>query len=138
MTQFLNTGKNVIAVQVYEWGLYEGLLVDCTMEGTELSPLNFWVAFPRWIGFLIFGVILLVFILSIIYIPRRISDKTLIAFINSWEQVSIDVVANEFNMNKEKTKQRVRELITKRKLNATFHENEELIKPHRVNNEQIT
>jgi len=104
VTQLLNEGKNVIAVRVYDWGLYEGLLLDCTMEGTKLSPINFWISFPRWLGFLVFGLVLLIIVLAIIYIPKRVSDRTLIAFINSWEQVSLDVLAYEFGMDKKETR----------------------------------
>jgi hypothetical protein len=127
VTQFLNAGKNVIAVKVYDWGLYEGLLLDCTMEGTELSPINFWVSFPRWIGFLIFGIILLSIVLAIFYVPRRVSEKILIAIITSRGKVSFKTLANELGTDANKIKNKVSAIISKNKLKAQISADETMV-----------
>jgi len=122
VTTLLNEDKNVIAVMVYDWGLYEGILLDCIMEGTELSPINFWTSFPRWIGFIIFGVAIFSIAIAIMYIPRRISKKVLVAIINSRGQVSFKTLANEFGTDERKIRKKVNELITKKELKAHISE----------------
>jgi hypothetical protein len=118
VTSLLSEGKNVIAVKVYDWGLYEGLLLDCTIEGAKLSPINFWTSFPRWVGFIVFGVAIFSIALAIMYIPRRISKKTLIAIVTSRGQVSFKVLANELGTDERKIKKKISELIAKNKLKA--------------------
>lgn len=127
ITPLLNAGKNVIAVKVYDWGLYEGLLLDCDMEGTELSPINFWVSFPRWIGFLAFGIILLSIVLAIFYVPRRVSEKTLIAIITSRGKVSFKTLANELGTDANKIQKKISALISKNKLKAQISADETMV-----------
>ncbi|MCK5588067.1 MAG: PCI domain-containing protein [Candidatus Lokiarchaeota archaeon] len=127
ITHLLKDGKNVIAVKVYEWGLYEGLLLDCTMEGTELSPINFWVAFPRWIGFLVFTIAVLSIILAILYVPRRVSKKTLVAIITSRGKVSFKTLSDEMGRNEKKVRKVVSEMISKGKLKAKISEDEKMV-----------
>ncbi|MHA2061009.1 MAG: hypothetical protein ACW963_01785, partial [Candidatus Sifarchaeia archaeon] len=118
VTPLLREGKNIIAVQVYDWGLYEGLLVDCPIEGTELSPINFWVAFPRWIGFLVFGIAFFSIALAIIYVPRRVSKKTLIAIITSRGKISFKTLADQMGRDEMRIRKKVKKLITENKLKA--------------------
>ncbi len=122
VTPLLSEGKNVIAVKVYDWGINEGLLLDCTIEGAELSPINFWTSFPRWVGFIIFGVAIFSIAVAIMYVPRRISKKVLVAIITSRGQVSFKTLANEFGTDERKIRKKVNELITKNKLKAHISE----------------
>lgn len=127
VTSLLREGKNVIAVRVYDWGLYEGLLVDCTIEGSELSPINFWVAFPRWIGFLVFGIAIFSIVLAVYYVPRRVSKKTLIAIITSRGKISFKTLADQMGRDKEQIRKKVKALIAENKLKAHISEDRERI-----------
>ena len=123
VTSLLRAGKNVIAVQVYEWSIYEGLLLDCLMEGTELSPINFWVAFPRWIGLLIFGIAFFLTVLAVYYVPRRVSKKALTAIITSRDKVSFKTLADLMGRDEKRIRKKVQELIEENKLKAHISEN---------------
>jgi hypothetical protein len=122
VTSLLHEGKNVIAVQVYEWGRSEGLLLDCSIEGAELSPINFWVAFPRWIGLLIFGIAFFLTVLAVYYVPRRVSKKALIAIITSRYKVSFKTLADLMGRDEQRIRKKVQKLITENKLKAHISE----------------
>ena len=122
VSSLLREGKNVIAVQVYDWGLYEGLLVDCTIEGSELSPINFWVAYYRFSAFIVFGAAILSIVLAIIYVPRRVSKKTLIAIITSRGKISFKTLANQMGRDEMRIRKKVKKLIAENKLKAHISE----------------
>lgn len=122
VTSLLREGKNVIAVKVYDWGLYEGLLLDCTIEGSELSPINFWVAYYRLSAFIIFGIVFFAVILAVYYVPRRVSKKTLIAIITSRDKVSFKTLADLMGRDETRIRKKVKELIADNKLKAHISE----------------